>query len=509
MVIEDQSVKYDLGFIIQNMSEERNTYLQIKYLNYDEFVRFSELTNVYGKNLNDLIMISRSRPIAHISRKESYMYKDQILSKIANGKSTEVLRNKIISLKDNKSKVEEYISRIIGEEISFFEDTSGLKEYIKLKVNIRGKRVDLLSQGSGFLQLVEIFSSIEYKKANLSILLIDEPDAHLHSELQTKLVDVIKEIEDTQTFIISHNERLLKYIDDNEVIFVNEADKARGNIKPLEIGNKILVIENLVENIEEIHKLVYVKKFVLVEGNSDLNFIERIYDKYLEIANINRKNIIFKELGGIDNIVDKLLLIRRSYYGIVGSDVKWVVIRDNDFTTSYRKGRAIKEIKDILGEDCTVFLQDGYELYSVLFSDLEKLKHILNLHYTDISCEELGEKIYSLVERYIDECERNTKEICQKLFKNFEDQKKRRNSAVYKEIDFSKFITDAKSRGIQYIMTKTLIKQFLIDLNTELGKSTSDIVSVESLFNTYIDSIREPNDFYNIHLNIIQEFCSE
>lgn len=338
MVIEDQGVKYHLGFIIQNMSEERNTYLQIKYLNYDEFVRFSELTNVYGKNLNDLIMISRSRSIAHISRKEPYMYKDQILSKIANGKSTEVLRNKIISLKDNKSKVEEYISRIIGEEISFFEDTGGLKEYIKLKVNIRGKRVDLLSQGSGFLQLVEIFSSIEYKKANLSILLIDELDAHLHSELQTKLVDVIKEIEDTQTFIISYNERLLKYIDNNEVIFGNEADKAIGNIKPLEIGNKILVIENLVENIEEIHKLAYVKKFVLVEGNSDLNFIEKIYEKYLEIANINGKNIVFKELGGIDNIVDKLLLIRRSYYGIVGSDVKWVVIRDNDFTTSYRKG---------------------------------------------------------------------------------------------------------------------------------------------------------------------------
>lgn len=509
MVIEDQGVKYDLGFVIQNMSEERNTYLQIKYLNYDEFVRFSELTNAYGKNLNDLIMISRSRPIAHISRKEPYMYKDQILSKIANGKSTEVLRNKIISLKDNKSKVEEYISRIIGEEISFFEDTGGLKEYIKLKVNIRGKRVDLLSQGSGFLQLVEIFSSIEYKKANLSILLIDEPDAHLHSELQTKLVDVIKEIEDTQTFIISHNERLLKYIDDNEVIFVNEADKAIGKIKPLEIGNKILVIENLVENIDEIHKLAYVKKFVLVEGNSDLNFIERIYEKYLEIANINGKNIIFKELGGIDNIVDKLFLIRRAYYGIAGSDVKWVVIRDNDFTTSYRKERAIKEIRDILGEDCTVFLQDGYELYSVLFSDLEKLKHILSLYYTDISSEELDEKIYSLVERYIDECERNTKEICQKLFKNFEDQKKRRNSAVYKEIDFSKFITDAKSRGIQYIMTKAVIKQFLIDLNTELGKSSSDIVSVESLFNSYIDNITDINDFYAIHLNIIEEFCVE
>lgn len=162
-----------------------------------------------------------------------------------------------------------------------------------------------------------------------------------------------------------------------------------------------------------------------------------------------------------------------------------------------------------MGENCTVFLQDGYELYSVLFSDLEKLKYILSLHYTDISCEELGEKIYSLVERYIDECGRNTKEICQKLFKNFEDQKKRRNSAVYKEIDFSKFITDAKSRGIQYIMSKTVIKQFLIDLNTEIGKSTSDIVSVESLFNSYINNIREPNDFYDIHLNIIQEFCSE
>lgn len=509
IIIEDEGVQYNLGFIIQNMAEERNTYLQIKYLNYDEFVRFAELTNTYGKNLNDLIMISRSKPIAHISRKEPYMYKDQILGKIANGKSTEVLRNKIISLKDNKNKVEEYIGRIVGEEISFIEDTTGLKEYIKLKVNIRDKRVDLLSQGSGFLQLVEIFSSIEYKKSNLNILLIDEPDAHLHSELQTKLVDVIKEIEDTQTFIISHNERLLKYVNDDEVIFINDTDKTIGNIKPLENGNKILVVENLVDNIEEIHKLAYVKKFVLVEGNSDLKYIKKMYEKYLEIANLNGKNIIFKELGGIDNIVDKLLLIRRAYSGIVYSDMKWVVIRDNDFTTSYMKGEAINEIKKILGEECRVFLQDGYELYSVLFSDLEKLKHIISMKYTDISCNELSGKIYSLVEKYKDDCERNSKEICQKLLENFENQKKRRGSAVYKGIDFCKFISDAKSRGIQYIMTKTVIKQFLIDLNTDLGKAQRDIVSIESLFDSYIDNIVDINDFYDIHLDIMQEFCSE
>ena len=86
--------------------------------------------------------------------------------------------------------------------------------YILQTVN----NTNILSQGSGFLQVAEIFSSLEYTEAALYILLIDEPDSHLHTKLQKKLIEEFRTIDNSQLFIISHNDRFLNEVQDGELL---------------------------------------------------------------------------------------------------------------------------------------------------------------------------------------------------------------------------------------------------------------------------------------------------
>ncbi|MGL5416146.1 MAG: ATP-dependent nuclease [Clostridium sp.] len=342
--IEEENERYRLGFKITNLLQEKKTYLQVNYTDKEEFKRFESLTGKYSKGLSELITISRSKPVANIARKEPYMYRDQIASKISKGKGIEVLRNKFISLgKLAKEQVERNISNIVGEEIHFVEE-GNKKEYIKLKIEKEKRRIDILSQGSGFLQLVEIFTTMEYKKGILNVLLIDEPDAHLHAELHMSLVQAIKENPNSQSFVISHNERFLNSIEEENIIFINKEDKKSGLIEPLKAGSKRLVLENLVDNISGFENLQYVDKLVWLEGKGDINYIQKLWSKYVKIIGETEKNIKFNELNGVDEINIKLPTIFRIYESFIKKETEWIILRDRDLIPMNRIDRAKKEI---------------------------------------------------------------------------------------------------------------------------------------------------------------------
>lgn len=176
-------IEYNLGFRLTKVYNIDNAYFQISYIEKDQFIKFETVADEYNKKLKDIIVISESKPIANITTKEPYMYKGQIVAKISKGKGFEVLRNKIISNVEKKKRIEAYVSNILGEDFVFIEKEKANKEYIKLMVKNDKEVTTILSQRSGFLQITEIFSSLEYLDAKLHILLIDEPDLHIHSSL--------------------------------------------------------------------------------------------------------------------------------------------------------------------------------------------------------------------------------------------------------------------------------------------------------------------------------------
>lgn len=510
LIFEDDEDEYSLGFEISKVNNIDNAYFQLKYINRSEFIRFEMLTDKYGKKLNELIVFFDTRPIASIITKEPYMYKDQVISKISKGKGYEVLRNKIIghaSNKESKKRIENSIINVIGEEFEFVEKNQGNKEYIKLMVKKGNDTVDILSQGSGFIQMAEIFSSIEYINSELYILLIDEPDSHIHAKLQKKLLKEFKQIKSSQMFLVTHNERFLDNVDDNEIIFINKKDKDNGYIKPLSEGEKSLVLHNIVGDLEEIEKIRYADKVVFLEGPSDKRFIELIYNKYSELTKLNSSKIVhFNILNGIDQLNVKLKTLTNIFKTIGKSSLEWIVVRDTDFTPLNKVNDISRKIEDniIAPGYKKIIFQNGYGIESTFFSDKEKLTNIISKHYGTLPIQSIKIIVNELNDEFINEYKVSTTDIHFKLYENFNNQNSRRRYD-FEFIDYMRNVEDK----LQYIMTKSLIDIYLKRLNdkviTKFGREESDLLSRSGIIDIYINNINCIEDFYEHHISLLND----
>src|SRR5690606_32528715 len=87
------------------------------------------------------------------------------------------------------------------------------EEFVRITIQIENsKEIDISLVGSGILQVIDIFSTLEFinrRERCLNLLLIDEPDSHIHSNLQSTLIDELRLDVNNQHFIITHNDRLI------------------------------------------------------------------------------------------------------------------------------------------------------------------------------------------------------------------------------------------------------------------------------------------------------------
>src|SRR5690606_21000028 len=207
--------EYELGFKIQKPTKIEDAFVRVQLLNYDEFNRFSDdYKNITTKkDLTEVIFIYQTRPISSVNQKEPYFNAAQVKRKILRGSSQEALRNKLILKRDMISVLENSLTKILecDVEIELPKKTDASKqEYVSINVKIGDRPPkELYLQGSGFLQILEILSTIEYIDAPLKILLVDEPDSHIHSKLQVNLLKELRNHNTNQFFIISHNDQFV------------------------------------------------------------------------------------------------------------------------------------------------------------------------------------------------------------------------------------------------------------------------------------------------------------
>lgn len=110
------------------------------------------------------------------------------------------------------------------------------------------KSIDMA--GTGFLQVVQIFAYLLYFQPKL--LLIDEPDAHLHPGRQQLLIKALerasKEFPDTQIVISTHSPHLVRALSEDAGIhwLENGSAKADGDVVRQRMGWSILDKELLI-----------------------------------------------------------------------------------------------------------------------------------------------------------------------------------------------------------------------------------------------------------------------
>lgn len=138
---------------------------------------------------------------------------------------------------------------------------------------------DIMVLGNGFLQWLTIFPMA--LNSHIDVLLLDEPDAHLHNMLQREMLDSLRTLIPTskkQVIFATHSTRIIKesnyetVFDTNKMKYISSDDQKATIL--LGLGGEYLPY---------IDRAKITKRIIFIEGSSDKQFLE-IWAKKLGVA---------------------------------------------------------------------------------------------------------------------------------------------------------------------------------------------------------------------------------
>ncbi len=137
---------------------------------------------------------------------------------------------------------------------------------------------DIMAEGSGFLQWLSVYTFA--LSPNIDVLLLDEPDAHLHRSLQNELLDLLRNIalkKHKQVLVATHSTEVIRGFDYHDII---HADK--GHYHYLSDGTrKAYVMSGLgTEYFILLDGIQRHKKILFVENRWDAEILKRFCNKY-------------------------------------------------------------------------------------------------------------------------------------------------------------------------------------------------------------------------------------
>ncbi len=198
--------------------------------------------------------------IAGITKFESYVNPGALMRRIARGDANLVMRNILLLLK-KKSKLKElngYLNKIFQTEIHVnYQENED--EFIVVRVKKGTLELPFYSVGTGFLQCVQILGYILLYQPK--IILLDEPDSHLHPDNQKLLIQILNEISlkyEIKILIATHSKNIIENIGHgNKISWVSNggSQEEADHIKVLmELGalgqaESLLVKANKIKNL--------------------------------------------------------------------------------------------------------------------------------------------------------------------------------------------------------------------------------------------------------------------
>lgn len=163
--------------------------------------------------------------------------------------------------------------------------------YITVEYRQNSKDYDIIAGGSGFHQILTLLAFLYGYQ--LTTILFDEPDAHLHVNLQREILDYFKRKSlerDIQFLIATHAEEFVRGVDASQIVSLLHQVPKRIESTPV-VLRAMADVSN-----EEITRLVASPYILYVEGESD----ERILRAWADQcgAQLAMDKVCFKSMGG-------------------------------------------------------------------------------------------------------------------------------------------------------------------------------------------------------------------
>ena len=209
-------------------------------------------------------------PVSLLKREEYLLDSEAVRVLLVRGFGRDILRNLLVTVSQDTlkwKKLRQVVKSFFGYELLPPSATAEIRA--RYQHTKHDQSYDLSSAASGFLQVLMIYASLLYDK--VSVILIDEPDAHLHILLQEKIYRDLREYahqSGTQLIIATHSEKIIEAADKEALHILTGA----GDLRKINDWQKVIKTLRLVEN-TEITLALTEPGILYVEGKTDIDIL--------------------------------------------------------------------------------------------------------------------------------------------------------------------------------------------------------------------------------------------
>jgi ABC-type cobalamin/Fe3+-siderophores transport system ATPase subunit len=248
------------------------------------------------------------------------------------GRYSEIFRSSLQQLHakspDLLGKINEWLDGLFGVTVSKVAFDQEADEFVTVQYKQSGVEYDVVSSGSGLQQIIQMLTYLYLTQPR--VLLIDEPDAHLHSKLQARLGELFRRVStdlDAQVFLSTHSLDLIDTFSTNDVLVV---DSTKRTVSP--IGKNADLISTLVDanvvDVSALSRLLASRSLVVVE-DEDL-VVLKAFDKAVGSPLYSPKSGCYvlpaKGVGNFRAIAD----LGKVLAGLTGTKFELAFLQDRD-----------------------------------------------------------------------------------------------------------------------------------------------------------------------------------
>ncbi len=257
-------------------------------------------------------------PFSGLEPVEKWLDKGNIREQVGKAQPGSVLRNLLLQVcspppRDDKGRIAkgytpppawQELQAIVERWFSVKLQTPDYRQGVDTRITVEytqgDKRYDIIAGGSGFHQTLTLLAFLHGYQP--STILLDEPDAHLHVNLQREILDYFKRrASDTgiQFLIATHAEEFAKGVDASQIVSLLKQKPSR-----IESTPDVLPAISDVSN-EEITSLMASPYILYVEGESDERILRAWAASCDALAAMDKVYFRTMDGGGKKNMKDR------------------------------------------------------------------------------------------------------------------------------------------------------------------------------------------------------------
>lgn len=166
-------------------------------------------------------------PMSGLDTEEPILQPGRVDVLLGQGRTADVLRNLCLTVTQNSAsdwqQIVSLMHRLFNVSLEVPKETSRGSILLQYRQPEVKEQLDISSAGRGFLQMLLVFAYLYAHKR--SVLLVDEPDAHLEILRQKQVYVLLREIaaqNGSQVIIVTHSEVILDEALDNNLVLLLE-----------------------------------------------------------------------------------------------------------------------------------------------------------------------------------------------------------------------------------------------------------------------------------------------